>query len=87
MNCSNDLNQWNKEVERDLQQYKLNEALAFIWSQITEADKKINEEKPWELSTDKTVCPAASSALNFVFSPREIVSNGANRICMIKLYN
>lgn len=50
---SNDLNQWNKEVEKSLQQYKFNEALTIIWKEITEADKKVNQEKPWELSGEK----------------------------------
>ncbi|MDO8498499.1 MAG: methionine--tRNA ligase [bacterium] len=42
-----------KEVGSLIESYKLNEALGFIWGQITEADKKINEEKPWELSEEK----------------------------------
>lgn len=33
--------------------YKFNEVLSFIWSEISEADKKINETKPWELNPDK----------------------------------
>lgn len=36
-----------------LEQFKFNEALGFIWEKITEVDKKINEEKPWELSGEK----------------------------------
>jgi methionyl-tRNA synthetase len=40
-------------VTQNLENYKLNEALVFIWGKITEADKKVNEEKPWELSGDK----------------------------------
>ncbi|MBI4035614.1 methionine--tRNA ligase [Candidatus Daviesbacteria bacterium] len=36
-----------------LEQYKFNEALNHIWKEITEADKKVNEEKPWELSGEK----------------------------------
>ncbi len=50
---SNDLNQWNKKVENTLQQYRFNEALAEIWKDITETDKTINQEKPWELSGEK----------------------------------
>jgi len=33
-----------------LASFKFNEALNHIWGEITEADKKVNEEKPWELS-------------------------------------
>ncbi|MDD5147594.1 MAG: methionine--tRNA ligase [Candidatus Daviesbacteria bacterium] len=36
-----------------LKEYKFNEALAHIWKEIGEADKLINEEKPWELSGEK----------------------------------
>jgi methionyl-tRNA synthetase len=41
------------EVERLFAEYKLNEVLNFIWTQITEADKKVNEEKPWTLEGEK----------------------------------
>jgi len=34
-------------------EFKFNEALSVIWKLISEADKKINQEKPWELSGDK----------------------------------
>lgn len=37
-----------------LESYKLNEALTFIWSEITEADKQINETKPWKLSPEES---------------------------------
>ncbi|MFH1832727.1 MAG: methionine--tRNA ligase [Candidatus Levyibacteriota bacterium] len=51
--CLNDLNHLSESVEGLIQEYKFNEALAFIWSKISEADKKINEVKPWELSKEK----------------------------------
>ncbi len=41
------------EVEDSIQSFKFNEGLSFIWSKISEADKKINEEKPWELEGEK----------------------------------
>jgi methionyl-tRNA synthetase len=41
------------EVEGAINSFKLNEAVNFIWSKISEADKKINEEKPWELEGEK----------------------------------
>lgn len=46
-------NNWYKEVEQALQQFKFNEAIFFIWSQISDTDKLINNEKPWELSGEK----------------------------------
>lgn len=42
-----------KDVADLIENYKLNEALVFIWSQISEADRKINETKPWELEGEK----------------------------------
>ncbi|MBI2019595.1 methionine--tRNA ligase [Candidatus Daviesbacteria bacterium] len=46
-------NEWFIEVEKALTGYRFNEALGFIWTKISEADKKVNEEKPWELDTEK----------------------------------
>jgi methionyl-tRNA synthetase len=36
------------EVKKSLEEYKFNDALSWIWSIITIADRRINEEKPWE---------------------------------------
>ncbi len=48
-----DTKTWYNEVEKFLKQFKFNEALTFIWSQISEADKEINIKKPWELSKEE----------------------------------
>lgn len=69
--CSNDLNQWSDEVKKPLREYKLNEALSFIWSQITQADKKINQEKPWELKGEK----AKEALLDLVRKIQQIAFN------------
>jgi len=42
-----------KEVVDLVKNYKFNETLTFIWSQISKEDKKINETRPWELSPEK----------------------------------
>lgn len=44
---------WCTDLEKALNTYRLNEALNIIWQLITEADKKVNEEKPWELSGEQ----------------------------------
>lgn len=44
---------WCADVEKALNDYKFNEALQAIWQLISEADKKINEEKPWQLEGEK----------------------------------
>ena len=44
---------FDPKMTTHLEAYKFNEALNHIWGEITEADKKVNKEKPWELSGDK----------------------------------
>lgn len=45
--------QFDPEMTKFLENYKFNDALAHIWKEIGEADKKINLEKPWELDGEK----------------------------------
>ncbi len=47
------IKEFDPKIIKPLEEYKFNEALAHIWGEITEADKKINQEKPWELSGEK----------------------------------
>jgi len=44
---------WCADLEKYMAEFKFNEAIAVIWQLITEADKKINEEKPWQLKGEK----------------------------------
>lgn len=44
---------WCAGLAEALNQFKFNEALALVWELISEADKKINQEKPWELEGGK----------------------------------
>ncbi len=46
-------NVWCANLEKFMREFKFNEAIAVIWKLITEADKKVNEEKPWELEGEK----------------------------------
>jgi methionyl-tRNA synthetase len=39
-----------ENVVAPLEQYKFNEALNYIWDEIAETDKLVNEKKPWTLS-------------------------------------
>lgn len=41
------------KLTKPLSEFKFNEAINHIWSEIKEADKKVNEEKPWELEGNK----------------------------------
>lgn len=45
--------EFDPKMQKPLKEYKFNEALNHIWGEIAEADKKINKEKPWELSGEK----------------------------------
>ncbi len=40
-------------VEKKIINYQPEEALKIIWNKIKDADKKFNEEKPWELENEK----------------------------------
>ncbi len=46
-------NIWCTDLEKYMGEFKFNEAIAVIWQLITEADKKINQEKPWTISGEK----------------------------------
>lgn len=46
-------NVWCADLEKYMEEFKFNEALFVIWQLITEVDRKINQEKPWELSGEK----------------------------------
>jgi methionyl-tRNA synthetase len=45
--------EFDPKMTKFLNEFKFNEALFHIWSEITVADKKVNQEKPWELSGEK----------------------------------
>ncbi|MBI2017578.1 methionine--tRNA ligase [Candidatus Daviesbacteria bacterium] len=44
---------WCADLEKFMGEFKFNEAIAVIWTLITEADQKVNLEKPWELAGEK----------------------------------
>ncbi len=46
-------NVWCADLEKYMEGFKFNEAIAVIWKLITEANKKVNLEKPWELEDEK----------------------------------
>lgn len=45
--------EFDPKMTKHLDEFKFNEALFHIWSEITDADKKVNLEKPWELKGEK----------------------------------
>ncbi len=62
---------FDQKMTIHLENYKFNEALNHIWSEITEADKKVNEEKPWALDGEK----AKKVLLNLVQRIQHIAFN------------
>ncbi len=44
---------FDPKMEKSLQEFKFNEAIAHIWQEVAEADKKVSDEKPWELEGGK----------------------------------
>jgi methionyl-tRNA synthetase len=43
----------NAELKKYIEDFRFNDAIGVIWKEITKADQKINQEKPWELSEEK----------------------------------
>ncbi|MBI4059051.1 methionine--tRNA ligase [Candidatus Microgenomates bacterium] len=58
-------NVWCTDLEKFMGEFKFNEAIGVIWQLIHEADKKINEDKPWELSTEQ-VKPILEDLVNII---------------------
>ncbi len=46
----NVLKHWNKDVVKNIETFRFDEALKIIWTQISELDQKINKEEPWKLT-------------------------------------
>lgn len=44
---------FDPKLEQPLLEFKLHECIAHLWSEISEADKIINEKKPWELTGEE----------------------------------
>lgn len=42
--------QISNDVSNYIEEFKFNEALALIWSKISDLDRRINHDKPWELA-------------------------------------
>ena len=50
-----------EEYSRSFEDFRFNDALSFVWKKITDLDKYINQEKPWELA--KSQNPKVKSVL------------------------
>lgn len=45
--------EFDPKLEQPLLEFKLHECIVHLWSEIAEADKIINEKKPWELTGEE----------------------------------
>lgn len=50
---ANTSNHWHNDVEKEINNFRFDEALKIIWVKITELDKYINENEPWKLEGEK----------------------------------
>jgi methionyl-tRNA synthetase len=46
---TNELIRWYDGIEKQINDFRFDEALKNVWSKITELDQKINKEEPWKL--------------------------------------
>lgn len=61
----------DENIVRHVNDFKFNDALSYIWSQISSLDQKINQEKPWELRGES----AKKLLTSLAYSIREISQN------------
>ncbi|OGD83887.1 methionine--tRNA ligase [Candidatus Curtissbacteria bacterium RIFCSPLOWO2_01_FULL_39_62] len=62
---------FKKEVGENLKQYRFDQALIALWEEISALDKKINEEKPWELegrTLKRVITPISSEIREIAFN-------------------
>ncbi len=62
---------FKKSVSDELKQYRFDQALIALWEEISALDRKINEEKPWELegpSLKKSITPIAQEVREIAFN-------------------
>lgn len=74
---------WCADVEKGLSEYKFNEAIQAIWVLVREADKKINEDKPWTLTGDeleKTLEELIKRIQEIAFNLRPFLPDTAKKI-------
>jgi len=58
-------------VADELKNFRFDRALISLWGEISELDKKINQEKPWELqglTLKKTISPIAQEIREIAFN-------------------
>jgi methionyl-tRNA synthetase len=73
----------NDDFHKFLKEYRINEAVEFIWKKISGLDKKINEKKPWELKEDQlreVLMPIAESIVEIAVLLQPFLPDTAEKI-------
>ena len=63
--------QFKANVANELKNFRFDRALISLWGEISQLDKKINEQKPWELqglTLKKTITPIAQEIREIAFN-------------------
>lgn len=47
------IHRYNKEISKELDEFRFDEAIKIIWSYISDLNQKINKEEPWKLEDEK----------------------------------
>ena len=72
-----------KEVSDNLEDFRFDRAMAAIWSEISTLDKKINEEKPWELEGEalkKVILPIAGEIREIAYNLSPFLPEASKKI-------
>ena len=62
---------FKKVVAGNLKSFRFDQALIGLWEEISQLDRRINEEKPWELtglSLKKSIAPIAREIREIAFN-------------------
>lgn len=58
------ITKFNTDYQKKLEEFQFDQALAFLWKQITKVDKFINDNKPWKITDDKKLTEVLQKAVD-----------------------
>jgi len=79
----NELLEKNSTYKKALEEFRFNEALVLIWQKVTEANKKIDAEKPWTLigkELDKVLRPLIDQIIVIGYLLKPFMPETADKI-------
>lgn len=75
--------EFDPKLEQPLKEYKFNEALAHLWSEIAAADKLLSDKKPWDLDKNEAqpvLEEAVEKLLHVAFNLQPFLPETAEKI-------